>query len=221
MNRLPAMAWRMTRQTLTLLVLFVALALPAQAEEFSEGIDYTLIEPTLRTVDSGRAILVTELFWYGCPHCNRLQGPLHDWVDDLPDDVRVEAIPAVFSRQWEQHARAYYTAELLGFVDESHSAMFRAIHDERRNLTAPDHFAEFYAEEFGADRERVLSTFDSFGVQTKIRRAGSVSRGSGVDGVPAFIVAGKYATTLSMNGSAERLFRVLDYLVEKERQERP
>ena len=41
-----------------------------------------------------------------------------------------------------------------------------------------------------------------------------------ITGVPAFIIDGKYATSVSMTQSEPRLFEVLDQLIDKARAER-
>lgn len=202
-----------------LVPLLAALWLPGVAAAIDEGIDYQRLDRTLSTVDHKRDIQVTEIFWYGCPHCNRLRGPMAEWSAGLAEDVRVEHLPAVFNQRVEPHARAHYAAELLGIEDEARPAIFDAIHDEGRALNTAPAIADFFTR-FDVDREEAERTLDSFGVATKLRRARMVTRRSGIEGVPAFVVAGEYTTSLSQAGSTGRLFKVLDYLIEKVRSER-
>jgi thiol:disulfide interchange protein DsbA len=201
------------------MVLAVALGFSGAAAAFDEGIDYKRLEQPLSTIDHNREVQVTEIFWYGCPHCYRVREPFGVWADGLADDVRVEHLPVVFNRRVEPHARAYYAAELLGIKDEVHPAIFEAIHDEGRDLSSPRAIAEFFTD-YGIEADKAEQTLDSFGVATKLRRARSVTRRAGIEGVPSFVVAGEYVTSLSLHGDTERLFEVLDYLVDKVRSER-
>ncbi len=200
-------------------LLALALWLPGPVAAFDEGIDYERLERPLSTIDADAAIRVTEIFWYGCPHCDRIRGPLADWSDGLADDVQVEHMPVVFDRRVEPHARAYYAAEVLGIEDETHAGVFDAIHREGRSLNTEHAVADFFTD-YGVDADEAEQTLGSFGVATKLRRARSVTRRAGIEGVPAFVVAGEFTTSLSQAGSTERLFEVLDYLIEKARNER-
>lgn len=203
----------------SLMVLAVALGFPGAAAAFDEGIDYERLEQPLSTIDHKREVQVTEIFWYGCPHCNRIREPFGKWADGLADDVRVEHMPVVFNQRVEPHARAYYAAELLGIEDETHAAIFEAIHDEGRDLSSARAIADFFSD-YGVEADKAERTLDSFGVATKLRRARSVTRRADIEGVPSFVVAGEYVTSLSQHGGTERLFEVLDYLIEKARSER-
>jgi len=76
---------------------------------------------------------VVEFFWYGCPHCYRFQGPLEQWLeDDRPDNIEFRTVPALLSRDWEIHARAYYAAKLMGELDRFHEDFYDAIHQDGR-----------------------------------------------------------------------------------------
>ena len=40
--------------------------------EYTEGIEYERLASPVPTVDANK-VEVVELFWYGCPHCYRLE----------------------------------------------------------------------------------------------------------------------------------------------------
>ena len=71
---------------------------------------------------------VVEVFGYTCPHCATFQPAIAKWKAKLPADVRVTYVPAPFGGYWIPYAKAYYTAEALGVADETHDAMFAALH---------------------------------------------------------------------------------------------
>ena len=54
----------------------------------------------MRTNDPNK-IEVVELFWYGCPHCFRVEPSVNAWKQSIADDVDFQQIPAVLGRAWE------------------------------------------------------------------------------------------------------------------------
>lgn len=184
--------------------------------DFRAGRDYAVVEPAQPTENPGK-IEVMEIFWYGCPHCYDLEPVLQEWVDNKPDDVAFVRLPAVLNRQWETHARAFYTAEALGVLDETHKPLFDALHKENRRLNDSEQLGQFFAEH-GVSAETYQSTASSFAVENKLRRAAAIPRRYGISGVPAVIVNGKYRIDARMARSWDHFIDTIEYLVAKERQ---
>ena len=76
--------------------------------------NYTLLNAPLG-ISSGDKIEVTELFWYGCGHCFSLEPQVNAWKKDIPDNVAFVKVPAIFSKRWEFHGKAFYTMKLWEF----------------------------------------------------------------------------------------------------------
>ena len=194
------------------------LLLPAAANaegNFKEKIHYELVLPPQPTTAPKGKVEVVEMFWYGCPHCNALEPYVSRWLKNKADNVEFVRIPAVFQPAWELHARAYYTEEILGVLDKIHSALFEAIHGQRRKLVNEQQIMEFFAEH-GVKNEDFKRVFHSFAVEAKVRRAKDLSHRYGIDGVPSLIVNGKYRTGAQLAGGNANIFKVVDFLVEKE-----
>lgn len=189
--------------------------LPAMAD-YDEGIEYIKINPPVATEDSHK-VEVVEMFWYGCPHCYAFEPKLVAWLKHLPANVTFVRIPAIFPDHplWELHARAYYTAELLGVLNKTHEALFDAIHKDHERLFDEDALASFYAK-YGVDKKLFKETMHSFGVQMKIDRAKELSRRYGIDGVPTLVINGKYRTYASLTNGEEGMLKVTDFLIAKE-----
>jgi len=203
-----------------LIILMVWLfALPTMAladkVEYDEGIEYQLVVPEQATVDSSK-IEVLEIFWYGCPHCHRLEPLLEEWVKQQKDDVVFVRLPALLNPQWETFVRAYYTAQLLGVLDRVHRPLFDAIHLKKQNLNSESALAQFFAN-FGVDKGLFNKTYKSFGVMTKVNQARQMTRRYGISGVPTMVVNGKYKTSARLTGGHRGMLKVVDYLVEMER----
>lgn len=188
----------------------------AWAEQFTEGVDYTVIAKPVKTSDPSK-IVVTELFWYGCPHCFRFEPYAQNWKKTLAKDVKFEQVPSTLNPRWSNHARAYYALELLGQLDIAHSKIFNALHIQNKNLNNRDSIAD-YLGQFGVDKKKFKNAFNSFPVETKLRKNAKKERQYHVEGVPAVIINGKYVTSGSHAGSYARMLKIMDFLIESERQ---
>jgi thiol:disulfide interchange protein DsbA len=185
------------------------------AATYTEGQQYELVTPPQPTSVSKDKVEVVELFWYGCPHCFRLEPYVQRWLKHKPANVEFVRMPGVFRPSWEIHARAYYTAEILGVVDKIHRPMFDAIHEQRRPMNTEAAIMALF-KEHGVSEQDFKRVFHSFAVETKLRRARDMGRRYGAQGVPTIIVNGKYRTGAQEAGGNSHVFQVVDYLVKKE-----
>jgi len=207
----------MNKLVLALLMAFT-FALPAAAEQYVEGVQYTELFQR-QPVVTGDKIEVRELFWYGCPHCFDFEPDLNTWRKSMPKDAAFVRMPAVLRDNWEPHARAYYAFQALGVTDKLHSVLFDAIHVKKEKLFDADALADFAAAH-GIDRKAFLDAYNSFGVDSEVRKAKLLGRQYEADGVPTIIVDGRYRTTAHMAGGFDQLVKLMDYLVAKAKQER-
>ncbi|MEM9303554.1 MAG: thiol:disulfide interchange protein DsbA/DsbL [Pseudomonadota bacterium] len=194
-------------------VLLLSLAGTTAAQDFQEGVHYKLIEPAQPTNNEG-TVEVVEVFSYACPHCASFQPFIESWVESAPENVDFRRIPVVFRASWEPFARAYYTAEAMDILDDTHEAIFDALHKERRQLRSNDDLADFVAENSeSTSREDYLKLSKSFAIETKLRRGMTQVQRFGVDATPSVIINGKYRATATMAGSVNRLLELMNYLV--------
>jgi len=196
------------------LLTLAALSVSA-ADEFQEGVHYQLLATPLAT-QAGDNIEVVELFWYGCNHCFSFEPLISAWLKTKPDDVVFRRIPAVFAENWVPHARAFYSAEALDVLDKFHAPLFNALHEEQQKIFDEAALIRF-ASEHGIDKADFESAYTGFGVDGKVKKAMLYTRDSGITGVPAIIVNGKYRTGAQLAGGQEQVLKVVDFLVDKER----
>jgi thiol:disulfide interchange protein DsbA len=197
------------------LMALLVLASPSFAD-FRQGKEYDMT-PAPQPTSSGDKIEVLELFWYGCPHCYHLEPELETWLANKPDDVAFVRVPAVLGPRWELLARAYYTADLLGVLDKIHEPLFEHIHKYHRRITNEAQLKAFFVQQ-GVSEADFDKTFKSFAVITKTNRAKEARNLYGITGVPTMVVNGKYRTSASMAGGNTKMLKVVDFLVEKERE---
>jgi thiol:disulfide interchange protein DsbA len=193
-----------------LMALLISTQVSAQ-QAYVEGVDYKVISPVVKTSDSSQ-VVVTEVFWYGCPHCFRLEPYIEHWAKKIPDGVIFEQVPSVLNSSWSTHARAFYAFELMGVQKQLHQTLFDAMHVKRKRLNSIDQLADFVAEQ-GLDEQLFRDSYTSFPVDTQIRKNSQNEKRYGHNGVPAIVVNGKYLASGSMAGSNDRLIKIIDYLV--------
>lgn len=205
----------------TLMVAMAGLGLSAavSAQELVEGQHYQLLETPVETYVEDGQIEVTEVFWFGCPHCYRLQEPVNDWYETLEDDVSVEHMPATMGGDWNTHATAFYAAESLGIREELHADFFNAIHEDGRALTEADEIATFFAD-YGVSEEEAKQALTAFNVRSEVNKANSRMREMRLMGVPALVIDGRYLVTPSTAGSLDNMPQIASALIEQVRAER-
>ena len=186
----------------------------AFAEEYEEGVHYERVIPAQPTSTVGK-VEVLEIFWYGCPHCFRFEPYIERWLKRKPDNAQLVLMPAIFRPNWEVGARAYYTAKLLGVLDKIQSPLYKALHLQKRNLHTEDAMRDFFAEQ-GVDKKEFIKTYKSFAVETRLRRAKTMTSRYGIRGVPAVIVNGKYRISAQSAGGNAEMLKVINFLVKKE-----
>jgi thiol:disulfide interchange protein DsbA len=192
-------------------------ALAAGPEAF-EGHDYTRLKNAQPTA-TGKRIEVLEFFWYRCPHCFQLEPGLNKWLKNLPKDAQVRRVPAVFRDDWMPGAKLYYTLEQMNLLGKLHHKVFDAYHVENINLNDPAVLGGWITKQ-GVDRKQFEAIYNSFSTQSKATQGARLATAYAITGVPAFIIDGKYVTSVSMTGGEARLFEVLDQLIVKARAER-
>lgn len=175
-----------------LLHTFTAQAAPA----FDEGKAYTRLAVP-QAVSPSDKVVVTEFFWYNCPHCSELEPQLESWARQLPSYVVLERVPVAFTPRFVPQQKLYYTLLALGKVGSLQAAVFRAIHEQHIPLNTPDQMADWLAAR-GIPKATFLATYDSFGVAMQARRATQMMKDYGIDGVPTLAVQGRYEVSADL-----------------------
>ena len=193
----------------------LAYAQGGKAAQYQEGLHYFEIDGAPATASG--PVQVVEAFSYLCSHCNTFEPYINSWKSRLPENVEFRRIPVVFGRRsWELYARGYVTAEIMGVTDQAHKALMERLWKEKKILRSLDEIAGFYAG-FGLDKEKFLSTAQSFAVDGRIRKDQQLVRDYGITGTPSMVVNGKYRVTGNAAiPSFDAMLDVVDYLVEIE-----
>lgn len=190
-------------------------AAPGVSEQFELGRHYRRLSPTQPTSSGADQVEVAEVFWYGCPHCYTFDPYIESWLAEKADFISFIRIPALWNPMLQLHARAFYTAEVLGKTQEMHTAFFREIHVNRNYLDNEQKLQTFFGR-FGVDADTFTNTFNSFAVHTKVQRADELAKRYRIASVPMIVINGKYTADATSAGSYETLMDLIDELAASE-----
>ena len=182
---------RFLRGALLLAMLLPQLAGAAQPAPVA-GVDYIEIEGGTPWRPLAGKVEVVEVFAYWCHHCADFQPKVEAWQKTLPAGVRFDYVPLA-SGPDDAFARAYFAAQAIGALGQTHNATFRAVHAESilpKNATA-DEIAAFFARR-GVDMKKYRAASQGFVLGDQLRKAREFALRSGVEGTPTLIVNGRY-----------------------------
>lgn len=188
----------------------------AQRKAPQEGTDYVVLDRPAPVEAPAGKVEVVEFFWYSCPHCNRFEPALEEWIKKTPKDVVVRRVPVAFRPDFEPQQRLYYVLEGMQKVQALHAKVFHAIHVERQLLNTPDLVAD-WAEKQGLNRAQFTVMYNSATVITNARKATLLQDAYKIDGVPALGIAGRFYTSGSLAQTMDRALWVTDHLITQAR----
>jgi thiol:disulfide interchange protein DsbA len=192
---------------------------PLAGETFKEGIHYRVLE---KPIDMGNGkIVVTEFFWYGCPHCEEFEPYLKKWDKTKAEDVVLERSPAVWNEPTIIHGNIYYVAQTLERFEELHDALFKEVEViklEKKLEVQVEKFQEVF-EKYGLSKEAMIKTMNSKKVNDKLSAAIELMGNASVSSTPNVMVNGKYVVIKKYLTSIDQVFDVVNFLVEKERRD--
>ena len=186
----------------------------AAGQPYQAGVHYAVLETPVKNRNPDM-VEVSEYFLYSCIHCYQMEAHLNIWKRKLPEKVTFKRTPAIWNEQAESLAQIFYTIEALGLPDEAHGEIFRAIHNDQRNILDSKITAKLMSN-YGVDPKDFAREYKSFGVMSAIQKAQARGRAWRASGVPTLIVNGKYRIETGMAGSQAAMLEVADYLIERE-----
>jgi protein dithiol oxidoreductase (disulfide-forming) len=209
----------------------VAAAAPAAAAAsltaptlWQEGVNYTRLVPAQPTAVPAGQIEVLEFFWYACPHCYAIDPLVESWKKTKPAYISFSRVHVTWSEGHRSLARMFYTLESLGKLDQLHSEIFKEIHVNGNSLVASDpndvaaseRLQAAFVKKFGIAEEDFKKAYRSFSVETALQRADQLVQRYRIDGVPTFVINGKFIADVRTAGSPERLISLVDDLAAQE-----
>ena len=189
------------------------------AANFQEGVNYVSVSPAQPTTVAPGQIEVIEFFWYGCPHCFAYEPYVDAWLKHKPANVVFKLIPAAWpgGEHMDIDARAYFTAQALGLEPKIHDPLFNAIHvDNRSDLTQSQSALQGFFAKYGVSKQQFNATWNSFGVNLKMNQALQTITRYGIQGVPTFVINGKWMTGAGYQMPPQQAMQCVEFLVQQE-----
>ncbi len=181
------------------------------------GVDFEVLETPQPMWSQQPKIEIAEVFSYRCIHCAEFQPHVNAWRKTQPADTRWEYVPGVFGGAWDDFARAYFAAQVLGIQQSTHDKVFHGVFvDQYVKTGTPDEIATMYAR-WGVDKAQFLGTMQSFGVTAKLSQAKQFALRTGVSATPTIIVNGKYRVNVTTDRGFDGMLATVDWLIARER----
>ncbi len=191
---------------------------------WQEGVNYTRLVPAQPTAVPAGQVEVLEFFWYACPHCYAIDPLVESWRKTKPAYISFSRVHVTWTEGHRSLARLYYTLESLGKLDQLHSEIFKEIHvngdplvaTDANDVAASERLQAAFVKKFGISEDEFKKAYHSFSVETALQRADQLVQRYRIDGVPTFVVNGKYIADVRTAGTPERLISMVDDLAAQE-----
>ena len=192
--------------------------------KWQPGVNYEPVVPAQPTSVGSGKVEVMEVFWLACPHCYELEPHIRSWLKTKPAYVEFVRVPVIWQDIHRAHARLYYTLEALGRDDLVETA-FDTIHEDIGNRIPPlvgqteeetFRLQQQFAVQHGISAADFARAYNDFGVSSNLQHAEEITQRYHVQGVPFFVVGGKYSTDVAKAGSESKVFELLNDLAASE-----
>jgi thiol:disulfide interchange protein DsbA len=197
---------------------------PAGPTIWQDGVNYTRLVPAQPTDVPAGQVEVLEFFWYACPHCYALEPQVQAWRKSKPSYITFVRVPVTWSDGHRALARLFYTLESLGKLDQLHADVFKEIQVNGNPLVAPDsssgaeteRLQTAFAVKEGIPESAFKAAYHSMGVEAHLQRADELVQRYRIDGVPTFVINGKYIADVRSAGGPDRLLTMVGELAAQE-----
>jgi thiol:disulfide interchange protein DsbA len=169
-----------------------------------DGTDFTTLTAPQPTQAEGKKIEVIEFFAYHCGACNAFEPTLKNWTKQQGDRIALRRVPLPFQGPADPEARLFLTLEAMGKLDAYHGRVFNAVHVERKRLMK-DADIIAWAGANGLDKAAFMDTWNSFGIQTRLKRLSQIVDAYKVTGTPTVVIDGTYVVSPSQVQQANRI----------------
>lgn len=156
---------------------------------------------------------VVAFFWYPCWPCSEFEEYLTSWESELSDDVTLTRIPAIWSSTMRFHARAYFTAQVLGVLDQSHRQFYIEFEKDSPKVANEEELQQFFST-IGISAAEFLRAYHSETILELLDYAEEENRVYQIQSTPSIFVAGKYGISPQGAGGFQEMLEVTDFLIE-------
>ncbi|MBL4580359.1 MAG: thiol:disulfide interchange protein DsbA/DsbL [Gammaproteobacteria bacterium] len=156
---------------------------------------------------------VVAFFWYPCWPCSEFEEYLASWESELDGDVILTRMPAIWSSVMRFHARAYFTAQVLGILDQSHQEFYVEFEKDNPAVTNEEELQQYFAG-IGISAAAFFRAYNSETTMELLDYAEAENRAYQIQSTPSMFVAGKYGVSPQGAGGFQGMLDVTDFLIE-------
>lgn len=196
----------------------LAFGLNAGALAAKEGVDYEVLPKTMSQTQQDK-VEVLEFFGYFCIHCKNLDPTLLKHAKSFPSDTYLRTEHVVWDEGRDMNlARIAAAVNQSGEKYAANPAIFKAIFDEKVNLSDAGITAQWLSSQTTFNGKKVLEAYNSFSNQAQAKQMADYTAEYQVQSTPTIIVGGKYKVIFT--GDYASGMKTIDELVQKVREEK-
>lgn len=192
------------------LILLAAASAALQAQPVA-GREYLVLDPP-QPVPAGERIEVIEFFSYACPFCYEAEPHITRWLMRRGAEVEFKRVPSVLPPAWAPFARIYYALEATGLLARLHWPVFDNHHFDGKRLNNEKNLIDWLSAN-GEDALVFKQAMDSPEVGAKLEAARAMLDRYNVQGVPTFVIDGRYVTSSRLAGGIPEVMELVEHLV--------
>lgn len=172
-------------------------------------------------------ILVQQFLWHKCIHCYKLDPLVDKWSETKPSFIEFERVPVVWSDSHKNDAYFYNYAKTLRKTNKItdkdlnsiNANLFKLTFEEEKELTSENVYPLF--KDYGvSSAEELDSLVKSFAASNENMKSVNLTNQYGIQGVPIFVVNGKYIvgfqTLKDVEITPENLFKAIEEVAKGE-----
>ncbi len=208
----------MLKNWIKTVVLAASLMSASAAFAFTEGKDFKALSKPMPVAVAGKQEVI-EFFWYGCPHCFSVEPVIKEWSAKLPKDVNFRRVHVMWDgrNDMEGHAKIFLALQAMGLDGKHQMAVMKAVQQDKIELRDEAKLLDWVKKQ-GINVAKFKANYNGFSTNVLLKNLATTTRDYQIDGVPTFIVNGKWVTSPSMVGANDAtLTKMLDELIAKGR----
>lgn len=208
----------MLKNWIKTVVLAASLMSTSAAFALTEGKEFKALSKPMPVAAAGKQEVI-EFFWYGCPACFGVEPTIEAWAAKLPKDVNFRRVHVMWDgrNDMEGHAKIFLALQTMGLDGKQQKAVMKAIQTDRIELRDEAKLLDWVKKQ-GIDVAKFKAAYNSFSTNVQLKNLAKMTQDYQIEGVPTFIVNGKWVTSPSMVGANDANFtKVLDELIAKGR----
>lgn len=156
-------------------------------------------------------VLLTEFFWYGCPHCYAMEPLVKDFLKKNPN-VEFKRYPLAYPN-WASGTAYFFTEQELGLFDKLHQKSFDKIHKDHVDILNNKEEREKFLKSEGVDTKKFEETFASFNVNTQIKKGFIDAKNYQLTSAPSFVINNTYVVDPGLGKGYEGTIKNIDTIV--------